>query len=110
MQLELPTRYLTGGANLPGPSIPAVGLPDHLGRSAEIREDPQVKKLAHTWAGDPDVAEDALREAYWALAKVEHPERIEDLRKCFLIVVTRKAYRLRGQLGAAAVAGAGETG
>jgi hypothetical protein len=60
---------------------------------AEIREDTQLKKLACMWSWGPDVVEGALQDAYWAVAEIEHLERIEDLRKCFCIVVTRKASR-----------------
>jgi hypothetical protein len=75
---------------------------DYLERLAVIREDPQVKNLAHRRAGDPELAKDALQEAYYAMAKVD-PEQIEDLRRYFCTVVTHTAYRLRGQLRAAVV-------
>jgi len=75
---------------------------DYLQRLAVIREDPQVKNLAHRRAGDPELAKDALQEAYYAMAKMD-PEQIEDLRKYFCTVVTHTAYRLRGQLRAAVV-------
>jgi hypothetical protein len=44
---------------------------------------PRSRSLPVSGQGDPDVAEDALQEAYWAVAEIEHVERIEDLRKCF---------------------------
>ena len=75
---------------------------DYLEQLAVIREDPQVKNLAHRRAGDPELAKDALQEAYYAMAKMD-PEQIEDLRKYFCTVVTHTAYRLRGQLRAAVV-------
>jgi DNA-directed RNA polymerase specialized sigma24 family protein len=75
---------------------------DYLERLAVIREDPQVKKHAHRRAGDPELAKDALQEAYYAMAKMD-PEQIEDPRKYFCTVVSHTAYRLRGQLRAAAV-------
>jgi hypothetical protein len=75
---------------------------DYLERLAVIREDPLIKKLAHRKAGDPELAKDALQEAYYAMAKMD-PEQIEDLRKYFCTVVTHTAYRLRGQLRAAVV-------
>ena len=75
---------------------------EYLERLAVIREDPQVKNLAHRRAEDPELAKDALQEAYYAMAKMD-PEQIEDLRKYFCTVVTHTAYRLRGQLRAAVV-------
>ena len=75
---------------------------DYLERLAVIREDPLVKKHANRRAGDPELAKDALQEAYYAMAKMD-PEQIEDLRKYFCTVVSHTAYRLRGQLRAAAV-------
>ena len=75
---------------------------EYLERLAVIREDPQVKNLAHRRAEDPELAKDALQEAYYAMAKMD-PEQIEDLRKYFCTVVTHTAYRLRGQLKAAVV-------
>ncbi len=68
-----------------------------------IREDPQVKRLAWRRAGDPDLAEDALQTAYWAVARVADPVVIRDLRAYFCRVLIREIYRLRGQLGAALV-------
>lgn len=91
---------------MPGPSTPA-GRSDYFDQLTEIREDPQVKKLARTKTGAPDLAEDVLQEAYYAMATVEHPEQIEDLRKYFCTVVVRMAYRLRGQSRTVAVVDVG---
>ena len=68
-----------------------------------IREDPQVKGLALRRAGDPELAEDALQEAYCAVAGLENPERIEDLRAYFCRVLINEVYHLRGQLRATLV-------
>jgi hypothetical protein len=87
---------------LPSSSMPDDSRSDYLERLAVIREDPQVKNLAHRRAGDPELAKDALQEAYYAMAKMD-PVQIEDLRKYFCTVVTHTAYRLRGQLRAAVV-------
>ena len=84
---------------MPSPSISAAERSDYLGHLTVIREDPQVKKLARTWAEDPDLAEDALQETFYVIAGIEHPERIEDLKKYFCSLVVRKALWLRGQLG-----------
>jgi len=87
---------------VPSPANPAAGRADYLEQLAAIREDPQVKKHAHRRAGDPELAKDALQEAYYAMAKMD-PEQIDDLRKYFCTVVSHTAYRLRGQLRAVVV-------
>jgi hypothetical protein len=68
-----------------------------------IRDDPRVKSLARARAGDLDLAEDALQEAYYAVARTAHPERIDDLRAYYCRVLLRMIYKLRGQLGVALV-------
>jgi Sigma-70 region 2 len=82
------------------PSTTPDGRPDYLQQLLAIWEDPQVKNLARAWARDPYVAEDALQEAYYAMAQVKNPERIEDVRSYFCRVLVRKIGHLRGQLGA----------
>lgn len=82
--------------------MPADSRSDYLERLAVIREDPQVKNLARRRAEDPELAKDALQEAFYAMAKMD-PAQIEDLRKYFCTVVTHTAHRLRGQLRAAVV-------
>lgn len=69
----------------------------------EIREDPEVRSLARRRAGDPTLAEDALQEAYCAVAEVKRPELIEDLRRYFCRVLISKVNHLRGQLQATLV-------
>lgn len=76
---------------------------DYLQELAVVREDPRVKNFARARAGDPDVADDALQETYYAVARISHPEQIEDLRSYFCRVLIRMINRLRGQLGAALV-------
>jgi hypothetical protein len=88
---------------LPSPSTPADGRSDYLEQLAAIREDPQVKALARAWARDPELAEDALQEAYYAMARVKNPDLIEDVRAYFCRVLMRKIDRIRGQLGAIVV-------
>ncbi len=92
---------------MPSPSISAAERSDYLDQLTLIREDPQVKKLARARAGDPDMAEDALQETFYALARIRQPQRIDDLRKYFCKVLIHSVYRLRGQLGAVTVDNAG---
>ena len=93
---------------LPSPSISTTKRSDFLEDLTVIREDPQVKKLARARAADPDLAEDALQETFDAVARVKHPERINDLRKYFCKILIRNVYRLQRQLGAAAMDDAGD--
>jgi hypothetical protein len=74
-----------------------------LQKLQEIREDPEVRNIARRRAGDPTLAEDALQEAYCAVAKVNRPELIEDLRRYFCRVLINKVKHLRGELRAALV-------
>lgn len=85
---------------MPSPSIPADGWSDFLEQLTVIREDPKVKSLARSRAGDSELAEDALQEAYYAVARLENPERIVDLRAYYCRVLLRNIHRLRSQLGA----------
>jgi hypothetical protein len=84
--------------------LPSTTTPD--GRSAfllellAIREDPKVKRYALRLAGNPDLAEDALNEAYCAVASVRDPRRIRDLRAYFFTVLRKTVNHLRYQLGA----------
>jgi DNA-directed RNA polymerase specialized sigma24 family protein len=66
-------------------------------RLLAVREDPQVTNIARWRAGDPDIAEDALQEAFYAIAKTKDPERISDLRAYFIRVLAHEIYRLHGQ-------------
>jgi DNA-directed RNA polymerase specialized sigma24 family protein len=74
-----------------------------LQKLLEIREDPEVRRLSRRRAGDPALAEDALQEAYCAVADVKRPELIEDLRRYFCRVLINKVKHLRGELRAALV-------
>jgi hypothetical protein len=69
----------------------------------EIHEDPEIRSLAHRRAGDPYLAWDALQGAYCAIARLKHPERIEDLRRYFCRVLINEVNHLRGQLRATLV-------
>lgn len=63
-----------------------------------IWADPEVRKLAARHAGDPDLAQDALLEAVYAVAQLGDLTRIRDLRAYFCRVLINKAHRLHGQL------------
>lgn len=76
------------------------GQSEFLRRLVEIQQDPQVRGLARREAGNLDLAEDALQEAFYAVAKVKNPGGIENLRAYFCRVLVREAHRVRGQLGA----------
>jgi len=74
------------------------GRSEFLRQLLEIRQDPQVRSLARRRAGSLDLAEDALQEAYYAVAKVKNPGQISNLRAYFCRVLVRNADELRGQL------------
>ena len=80
------------GCDLSSSSISAGGRSDYLEQLAAIREDPKVKKLARGRAGDPELAEDALQEAYYAVARLEDLEHIEDLRAYYCRVLLRTIH------------------
>ena len=84
---------------MPDTTTPA-GREDYFRRLAAIREDPQVKRLALARARDRELAEDALQQTCYLMAKIADPERIEDLRAYFCRVLIRAVYALRAQPGA----------
>lgn len=76
------------------------GEPDFQQELLTIWKDPQVRRVARRHAaGDADLAEDGLQEAFYAVARVTDPQRIENLRAFFCTVLIRKIYHLRGVLG-----------
>jgi DNA-directed RNA polymerase specialized sigma24 family protein len=86
------------------PSInPAHRVADARQRLVAIREDPRIKGLARRHAGHPDLADDALQSAYYAVARLKNLEQIDNLRAYFCKVLIREVHRERGQLGAALV-------
>ena len=85
------------------PSTTPAERQSYLQQLLAIWEDPQVKNLARAWARDSDLAEDALQETYYAMARVKNPELIEDARSYFCRVLMRTIGHLRGQLGAVLV-------
>src|SRR5438874_1715960 len=68
-----------------------------------VVRDPQIRKLALRLAGDPDLAEDALQEAYYGVSRVRNPEQIEDLRAYFCRALINTTHRLQGKLREAAL-------
>ena len=68
-----------------------------------IREDPEVRGLALRRAVSPEVAEDALQSAYYAVSRVANPGAIENLRAYFCRKLINEIYRELGQQHAAAV-------
>jgi DNA-directed RNA polymerase specialized sigma24 family protein len=68
-----------------------------------IREDPRIEGIALRHAGHPDLAEDALQSAYYAVARLKNLEEIENLPAYFCTVLIREVRRQRGQLGASLV-------
>jgi len=65
-----------------------------------ILNDPQVRGLARRRAGSLDLAEDALQETYYAIARVPDPAAIADLRAYFVRTLIREIFRQHRQLGA----------
>jgi DNA-directed RNA polymerase specialized sigma24 family protein len=84
-------------------SNPADGLTPVHQRLLAILQDPWIKRLALRHAGHAEVAEDALQSTYYAVARLESLEQIENLRAYFCKVLIREVHRERGQLGAALV-------
>lgn len=83
------------GESLPGQAVETLNNPDASDGSQDfqqellaIRQDPQVRRIALSWAkGDADLAEDALQTAYLKVATVGDPERIENLRAYYMRVL-----------------------
>jgi DNA-directed RNA polymerase specialized sigma24 family protein len=62
---------------------------------ARVAQDPGIRGLAVARAGSRALAEDALQETYWAVARVKDPERIEDLRAFFCTCLIREINHQR---------------
>jgi hypothetical protein len=80
-------------------TVTAGGNPDRARRSfleqlLEIRQDPKVKALALRRAGDLGLADDALNEAYYAVAR-RGPEGIRDVRAYYCRTVINVANSMR---------------
>lgn len=73
------------------------GREDFLRQLKLIWEDPLIRRLAWSRAGDPEIAADALQETYCVLASHRDPEKIEDLRRYFATTLIHEIYRLLRQ-------------
>lgn len=66
----------------------------------ELWQDQQVRGYARRYAGDHEVADDALQSTYYAMARLKHLAEIENMKAYFYQVLRREIARERGQLGA----------
>ena len=82
-------------------TAPDDGCSGFLRTLLAIVREPGIRKLALSLAGDPDLAEDALQEVYYAMARVRNPEGIDNLRGYVYTVLANKVRCLRGQLRSA---------
>jgi DNA-directed RNA polymerase specialized sigma24 family protein len=69
-------------------------------RLLQLWQDQQVRGYARRYAGDLDVADDALQSTYYAMAKLKHLAEIENMKAYFYQVLRREIARERGELGA----------
>jgi hypothetical protein len=81
----------------------ADGLAAARERLVGIWMDPRIKSFARRYAGDPAMADDALQSTYCAVVRVEHLDKIENLRGYFCRVLIHEVHRERGQLRAVLV-------
>jgi len=65
---------------------------------ARIWRDPAVRRLALRRAGDRDLAEDALQETFYSVARVTDPGHVENLRAFFCRALINQISHLRVQL------------
>jgi Sigma-70 region 2 len=79
---------------------PVDRLADARCRLLELWQDPQVRGYARRYAGDRDVADDALQSTYYAVARLKHLAEIENLKAYYYQVLRREIARERGELGA----------
>lgn len=97
VKLELAKASRTGVRIVDNLDAPG-RLSDHQQRLLAIYQDPQVSNLARKWAGNSGLAEDALQTAYYKMATVKDPKRIDNLYAYFLTVLkneTKSLYALR---------------
>lgn len=79
---------------------PAGGLSAARRYLEEIWGDPRIKDFARRYAGDHQVADDALQSAYLAMVRLQHLDQIDNLAAYFCRVLVRAVHRERAQLGA----------
>jgi DNA-directed RNA polymerase specialized sigma24 family protein len=63
-----------------------------------VWRDPEIRRLALRRAGNRDLAEDALQETFYSVARVSDPDHIENLRAFFCRALINQISHLRGQL------------
>jgi len=66
---------------------------------AKIRSDPMIWGLALRRAGKHDLAQDALQETYYSVARVKDPGHIENLRAFFCKALIHEINRMLGRPG-----------
>jgi len=66
---------------------------------AKIRSDPEIWGLALRRAGKHDLAQDALQETYYSVARVKDPGHIENLRAFFCKALIHEISRMLGRPG-----------
>jgi len=84
--------------NTEWPGRSRVTPPSFYDELARIRQDPQIWRLALRRAGSRELAEDALQETYYSVARVKDPGHIENLRAFFCRALINQISHLRGQL------------
>jgi DNA-directed RNA polymerase specialized sigma24 family protein len=67
---------------------------------AALVQDPAVRALARRRARDHELAEDALQETFYAVARTKDPEKIQDLRAFFCMSLIRTINRERARSSA----------
>jgi DNA-directed RNA polymerase specialized sigma24 family protein len=86
-------------ADLPRHRHPAQGgTMAFLDELAQVAQDPEIRRLARRRAGSHELAEDALQETYWAIARRKQPEIIRDLRAFFCRSLLREIDHQRARL------------
>jgi Sigma-70 region 2 len=75
--------------------------PDFQQELLAIRENPEVISLALRRAKNPEIAEDALQAAYYAVCRLADPGAVQDLRAYFCRTLINEIYRELRQLRAA---------
>jgi DNA-directed RNA polymerase specialized sigma24 family protein len=80
------------------PIQPPGSPPDFYEEVAAICRAHDVQQLALRHAGNADLAEDALQETFYSVARVKNPDHIENLQAFFCRALINKIRRLRTQL------------
>jgi DNA-directed RNA polymerase specialized sigma24 family protein len=80
------------------PGRSRVTPPSFQDELTRIWQDPQIRRLALRRAGRRDLADDALQETYYSVARVKDPDHIKNLRAFFCRALINQISHLRGQL------------